>query len=165
MLVLRPFDVSDFAALRSWAPTEDDVYLFAGTRQHWPLTDAILTSWLTAEGVTPWTAHLASAPGTAVGHIELVRTGPTTGRLARVILDPGMRGRGNGRHLVSAAIDAARIAGVNHLSLNVITTNAAAFRTYLSLGFTDAGPNPEHPTMTIMEATLQDAPSVTDGRQ
>lgn len=154
MLVLRPFDVADFPALRSWAPTEDDVYLFAGARRHWPLTDATLTSWLSAEGVTPWTAHLASDPGAAVGHIELVRTGPATGRLARVLLDPAARGHGHGRSLVSAAMEVAREKGVSVLSLNVISANAVAIRTYVSLGFSAVGQNSEHPEMTVMEATL-----------
>ncbi len=153
MLELRAFAPRDFAALRSWAPTADDVRLFAGSAELWPLTDETLAGWATAPDATAWTAEL---DGVAAGHIELVRTGPAIGRLARVLLDPALRGRGLGRALAAAAVEAATAAGVTTLDLNVITGNLAAERTYRSLGFRPLGPNPEHPDMTRMR---RDRPS------
>ncbi|GAB3577575.1 GNAT family protein [Leifsonia lichenia] len=154
MLVLRPFDSTDFPLLRSWAPTSADVYLFAGSARLWPLTDATMTDWLTATDTTAYTAELDAHPRVPVGHIELVSTGRATARIARVLLDPAQRGRGLGRHLVVSAMDAARTAGIHRLALNVVDGNAAAIATYRSLGFVERGPHPEHPDMTVMETRL-----------
>ena len=154
MLVLRDFREGDFDAIRAWAPTPDDVYLFAGSARLWPLDDAVLREWLHAEKVTPWTAVHPDARDTPVGHIELVSTGETTGRLARVLLDPGVRGKGYGRALVAAAVDAAVASGTTTIDLNVISGNVPAIATYRSLGFVALGPNPEHPDMTRMRLRL-----------
>ena len=154
MLVLRPFDSTDFPLMRAWAPTSGDVYLFAGSARHWPLTDATMTSWLTAADATAFTAVLDAEPRVRVGHIELVSTGDHSARIARVLLDPARRGRGFGTQLVAAAMDAARATGVRRLALNVIDGNAAAIATYRSLGFVERGPHPEHPEMTTMETLL-----------
>jgi len=53
---------------------------------------------------------------------------------------PEFRGRGLGKKLMIAAINrASQIAGVEALTLNVVTTNEAARHLYLSLGFTTFG--------------------------
>lgn len=150
MLTLRAFTEGDFEALRSWAPAPDDVYMFAGSSLYWPLTDDQLRKWQRAEGVASWTAVRSDAPEVAVGHIELVRTGPDSARLARVLLDPAVRGKGFGKALVASAIDAAIAAGTRRIDLNVITGNAPAIATYRRLGFRPLGANPEHPDMTRM---------------
>lgn len=154
MLVLRPFDSTDFPLMRAWAPTSGDVYLFAGSARHWPLTDATMTSWLTAPDTRAFTAELDADPRVPIGHIELVSTGEGAARIARVLLDPAQRGRGHGKHLVTAAMDAARATGVRRLALNVVDGNAAAIGTYRSLGFVECGRHPEHPDMTTMETVL-----------
>lgn len=154
MIDLRSFDPADFAILRTWATTPREVYLFAGSERHWPLGDDVLTEWLALPNTTAWTAVLDADQATPIGHIELVRTGPTTGRLARVLLDPAKRGKGYGRALTAAAMAASRAAGVSELELNVITGNAPAVGTYRSLGFQELGANPEHPDMTRMRTIL-----------
>jgi ribosomal protein S18 acetylase RimI-like enzyme len=67
-----------------------------------------------------------------------------------VLLDPASRGKGYGRALVAAAIDAAIAGGTSRIDLNVIAGNLPAIATYRSLGFVVLGPNPEHPDMTRM---------------
>lgn len=162
---LIPFSVDHFDTLCSWAPSRNDVLLFSGDDSNWPLTDGILSRWLHAEGTIAWTGVLKGAPNSPVGHIELVRTGDSSGRLARVILDPQMRGRKLGRALVAAAMDASRAEGVSLLSLNVITGNTAAIQTYVALGFTHRGTNLVHPNMVVMETALTPVPLADQGRQ
>ncbi|HYM33268.1 MAG TPA: GNAT family N-acetyltransferase [Candidatus Cybelea sp.] len=48
---------------------------------------------------------------------------------------PEMRGRGIGRRLLSATIDAARRFGLERIELDVFASNERARRLYLSLGF------------------------------
>jgi ribosomal-protein-alanine N-acetyltransferase len=52
---------------------------------------------------------------------------------------PDARGRGHGRRLMRAVIDAARAAGVRKLFLEHAEANAAAERLYRSLGFAAVG--------------------------
>lgn len=56
---------------------------------------------------------------------------------------PEFRGRGFGRQLMTAAIAQARtVEEVEELRLAVVTTNDAAYKLYLSLGFTEYGVEP-----------------------
>ena len=58
------------------------------------------------------------------------------GYIASMYVAPEQRGRGIGKALVAGAIaQARRIAGLEQLLLAVVTTNTAARRLYLSLGF------------------------------
>ncbi len=67
-----------------------------------------------------------------------------------MLLDPGARGKGYGRALVAAAVDAAVSTGKTTIDLNVIMGNVPAIATYRGLGFVTLGPNREHPDMMRM---------------
>jgi len=79
----------------------------------------------------------------------VLQTSPHSGRLARIVLDPDRRGAGLGRTLVAAVIERAEAIGLRALDLRVYDGNDAAIRTYLALGFTDAGPMPGDPSVRI----------------
>ena len=70
---------------------------------------------------------------TAFGQLFLKETGFL--HLARIIVDPGQRGRGYGKILCRKLIDAAQRQGNAKFSLNVYRENAAAVRLYAALGF------------------------------
>jgi RimJ/RimL family protein N-acetyltransferase len=60
------------------------------------------------------------------------------GRLGMGVLPP-LRGRGVGRRLAEAAIDAARSRGVERVELEVFASNPRAIRLYERLGFAHEG--------------------------
>ncbi|MFG2342113.1 GNAT family N-acetyltransferase [Streptomyces yangpuensis] len=160
--VLRSW-IPDPAALMTWAgpnftwPLDDaqlDAYAAEPGRRAWTAVspDAITddtpdgtpgrTAGPTAGGPgngTPGRTAGGTADGTAdglplrtpLGHISLA-----DGRLGRVLIAPGARGRGLGEHLVSLAVSL----GFDELALpeirlGVWTHNTAALRVYEKLGF------------------------------
>ena len=64
---------------------------------------------------------------------------PAIANVWGVWVDPGVRGRGAGRRLVEAVVDAARAAGLRRLELGVTERAAAAEALYTSLGFRRTG--------------------------
>ena len=54
-------------------------------------------------------------------------------------VDPAASGRGVGRALVQAALDAARANGIRRVTLRVLATNTAARALYEACGFTVEG--------------------------
>ncbi|HEV7753549.1 MAG TPA: GNAT family N-acetyltransferase [Baekduia sp.] len=142
MLALRDFIPADDDALIAWAPTAEALMLFAGSTLAFPLTAAQLHALRDTPHLHTWTAYVGPDADVPVGHAELLRTGSESGRLARIVVDPARRGAGLGRALVAAAIERAEALALRRLSLRVYDGNDAAIRTYLALGFTDAGPLP-----------------------
>jgi len=72
--------------------------------------------------------------GRMVGAVLSVR-GPTGALVADVMVDPGHRGHGVGRRLLTSAVRSMRHAGVDRIYLNVTEGNERALRLYRSLGF------------------------------
>jgi ribosomal-protein-alanine N-acetyltransferase len=149
LLALRDFTAADDDALIAWAPTAEALMLFAGSTLVFPLTSPQLQALRDTPHLYTWTAYVAPDVDVPVGHAELLRTGPASGRLARIVLSPSRRGAGLGRALVAAAIERAEGLGFRELDLRVYDGNDAAIRTYLALGFADAGPMPGDPSVRI----------------
>lgn len=63
--------------------------------------------------------------------------------LARLVVDPAVRGRGVGRALARALADEARRRGFTQVWLRVVAENAAARRAYEAAGFARATPEEE----------------------
>lgn len=70
-----------------------------------------------------------------VGPASQLSTNSHVLTVAGLGVDPGHRGRGAGRALVTAAVARARATGARRLTLRVLSTNAPARRLYESLGF------------------------------
>jgi ribosomal protein S18 acetylase RimI-like enzyme len=153
LLALRDFTPADDEALIAWAATAEALTLFAGATLAFPLTAAQLQALRDTPHLHAWTAYVVPDADVPVGHAEVLRTGPDSGRLARIVLDPARRGTGLGRALVAAAIEHAEALGLRALDLRVYDGNDAAIGTYLALGFTDAGPMPGDPSVRIFTRT------------
>ncbi len=88
--------------------------------------------------------HLVAVDGagTVVGWCDVERHGREgfrhAGRLGIGLL-PEARGRGLGRRLMTAAIDAARARGMERVELEVFASNTRAVALYASLGFVREG--------------------------
>jgi ribosomal protein S18 acetylase RimI-like enzyme len=79
--------------------------------------------------------------------------GPDT-YLEELYVAPAVRGRGIGRALLEAAMDAAREAGAAHIELTTGETDTAARALYKSAGFTNREGGPDGPRMLYYERDL-----------
>ena len=74
--------------------------------------------------------------------------------LGELYVVPEKRGQGLGRALMDAAMDAARAAGAEHMSLVTGETDVAARGLYESKGFTNREGSPDGPVMLYYERDL-----------
>ena len=73
--------------------------------------------------------------GCLMGFGQLIRKSELRLHMARVIIAPDDRYKGNGNHLVGALIDLARKKGCRIITLNVYRRNTPALKLYSALGF------------------------------
>jgi GNAT superfamily N-acetyltransferase len=74
--------------------------------------------------------------------------------LAELYVVPDKRGRGIGRVLMEAVMDAARAEGAGHIELNTSDDDVAARALYEKLGFTNREGRPDGPVMYYYERDL-----------
>ncbi len=78
----------------------------------------------------------------------------TDAHLEELYVAPALRGRGIGRALLSAAMDAARERGATHIDLNTSLDDTAAIGLYETSGFTNREGGPDGPSMVYYEREL-----------
>jgi ribosomal protein S18 acetylase RimI-like enzyme len=83
-----------------------------------------------------------------------VWTGGPEAHLQELYVVPPLRGRGIGRALLEATMDAAREAGATGIDLNTGTTDTVARALYESCGFTNREGSPAGPSMLFYERDL-----------
>ena len=83
--------------------------------------------------------YVAVENGRIVGTAALQVTGPARGEVRKLFLLPEARGRGVGRALLCAVLDAARTRGVQRLTLTTRVRYQRAIRMYEKAGFRLAG--------------------------
>jgi putative acetyltransferase len=105
----------------------------------------------------PNAAFLALVEREHAGCVALVQRDRATGAVQRLYARPAYRGRGAGRALVQAVIEAARERGYDRLVLDTHAQRLqAAYQLYRSLGFADCGPytSVDYACPTYMELVL-----------
>ena len=137
MTDLRPFTDARAALVAGWARTAEEL-------DHWvsrtdaPLDPAVLLGWHREPHIHPFLLEVDGAP---VGYGEVwTDAEEDEAELARIIVDPKLRGRGLGRRLVGALAGEARALGFADVWMRVVPENAPAIACYRAAGFvpTDA---------------------------
>jgi GNAT superfamily N-acetyltransferase len=146
---LRASTPADDAVQATWVSSAEEVERFAGRSLTFPITTEQLQAHRDDPAITALVAFVEPDVAMPVGRLDVVRTGPSEGRLSRVLVDPGRRGQGLARHIVASAIGLAREAGLSTLELHVFTDNAPALRVYERVGFVVAGPAPKDPDRQV----------------
>lgn len=108
--------------------------------------DVLLTKTLAGlEKVIPPKGYtfVAEEAGHILGMAFVRDSGPDAMEIKRLYVPPAGRGRGIGKSLVGAAIDAARDRGATALRLDTTANLEAAIALYKALGFEERPPYPE----------------------
>ena len=122
-------DQTGVATLRRTA--DDDVELIAGWH---PMPPAEVLEWWQPDYVHPWL--MLDAEGGPVAYGELwIDDDEDEVELARLIVDPHLRGRGLGKQLTRALMSKAADTGLATTMLRVVPDNAVAIGCYLACGF------------------------------
>ena len=130
-MTLRPFDPAHAATVSSWARTDAEVRAWCAWTQA-PVAPEAVAAWGREEGVR---AYALAEEGRPVAYGELwVDPEEQEVELARLIVDPGHRGRGVGR-LLAARLAAQARSVYPRVHLRVQPDNAVAQRCYAAAGF------------------------------
>ena len=144
MVELEAFGRGDFDRLIGWVGSAEDLMQWAGPIFRWPLDQAQLERYLApAEAAEPSRRiYRAVDAGEVVGHVELnaIERAHRSATLSRVLVRPGLRGRGTGaamvRRLLAVAFDEMHL---HRVDLFVFDFNASAIACYEGLGFRHEG--------------------------
>ena len=156
--MLRPATLSDLDDVASWITGKRDCELWAGWRVSFPIDRTGLPSAIDFAGTNAF-ALVDGDQLVAFG--QLISKQSRRGHLARLIVNPSLRGKGHGEALVRGLLEKARAEAFEPASLNVDESNLRAVTLYLKLGFQDAMRPPDEPESSgtrYMESRLAPQP-------
>jgi len=144
-LRFQPFDETGIPHLLKWLDSPEMLAQWSGARFRYPLTEEQLKHYVSeierkAETVRAY--QVVDDQGNPVGHVELNHIDKEHGcaRISRVLVAPGVRGKGLGQRVMREAL---RIGfeelKLHRLELFVFDFNHAAIRLYEKLGFVKEG--------------------------
>ena len=136
-LRLYPFAAGSAGVVGGWARTNEEVIMWCGHRVA-PVPAEQIGAWAREDGVEQFGLYRDER---LVAYGELwVDDGEAEVELARLIVDPGERGQGLGRHLVTELAGLAR-SRYSRVFLRVHPANIAAQRCYAAAGFRPVEPH------------------------
>jgi ribosomal protein S18 acetylase RimI-like enzyme len=132
---LREFSDGYGVVVAGWARDANEVALLCG-RVEYPFPEELTGSWRkVADDIR---SYLLFDGDQAVGYGEVwLDDEEDEAELARIIVDPAVRGKGIGLELVRALLGPALAAGYSDVFLRVRPENTVAIRTYQRVGFVD----------------------------
>ena len=141
---LTRFQRGGVSELLSWIGTEAELVQWAGSSLAWPLRAEEFERHLQAADLDPPTLYPFGLyeRGRIVGYCELSdhRRRANAAMLSRVIICPGVRGRGWGQDMVRHALTFGfEQLGLHRLGLGVFDFNKAAIKCYANVGFIHEG--------------------------
>jgi ribosomal protein S18 acetylase RimI-like enzyme len=133
---------ADIEVLKSWFPDQASSYFWGGPGLRYPFTHQSFLEDIQWEKMPSYS--LQDDDGSFAGFGQYYEK---AGRchLARLVMSPGLRGKGQGRWFIARLMDIGmKDLGVNACSLFVLKNNDRALRCYASLGFRQTPYPPEH---------------------
>ena len=152
--MLRAATLADLQVVSTWVTTKAECVLWAGWRVEFPFTTPTLAAAIDFAhhgGVVLMEQHALVAFG------QIVAKAARRAHFARIIVEPGHRGRGLGERLMHGLLERAARAGHRRASLNVDPSNGVAIGLYQKLGFMEAerpGDEPDPHGSRYMERGL-----------
>lgn len=133
-MILRAAEKSDLSKVLSWITSERELRLWAGPKVRYPVGPE--SAWSDMEASESNACTFVDAEDVIVGFGQILPRDDNALHLARLIIDPELRGQGIGRELCIALMKTgASKHHAKYFTLNVYETNEAATRLYQSLGF------------------------------
>jgi ribosomal protein S18 acetylase RimI-like enzyme len=137
---LRVATTDDLSIVTAWLTSDQETDLWSGGPVRFPI---VLEDCLTAIGWDDFANWTLLDRGRVAGFGQIIGKPNARKHLARIIVDPAVRGHGLGRQLVAGLMTEARRDQARCFSLNVHPTNSRAIALYASLGFAPAAdPDP-----------------------
>ncbi|HEX2424839.1 MAG TPA: GNAT family N-acetyltransferase [Actinomycetota bacterium] len=136
---LVPFDRSNATTVLSWARTAEEREAWASIRGKADVS--IFDRWHADDGVHPFAFLVGDR---LLGYGEVWEDPDEhESELARLIVDPKMRGRGVGRRMVELLSERARALGYDDVWVRVVPSNDPAIKAYSAAGFVRTTPEDE----------------------
>lgn len=129
---LRNATTTDLKAVISWIADGEDCRTWAGPVVRFPMTIRSLKADI---GFEKDNAYCLDQVGCLLGFGQLIRKGEFRLHMARVIIDPQARNKGNGKYWVHVLMDLAWQKECRSISLNVYRQNTPAVKLYTAAGF------------------------------
>ena len=152
-MILRVATLSDLHGVASWISSPHDCERWAGWRVSFPIDREQL---LQAIEFSDDNSFCLLHDGAVVAFGQIIGK-KHRAHLARLIVEPSVRGRGYGRLLVQGLLQRVRQGTIDRVSLNVHASNVRAVSLYLALGFRDVprpSDEPEWAGVRYMERSI-----------
>lgn len=135
-MTLQAAKAADLSTVLNWLTSEQECRLWAGPNVRYPATPA--SAWAEMEASEQNAYALVDAEGVIMGFGQILLREGGVVHLARLMVDPALRGQGMGRALCLALMKqgASQHYAIT-FTLNVYKSNKAAFHLYQSLGFVE----------------------------
>ncbi|WP_192497292.1 N-acetyltransferase [Halospina sp. K52047b] len=131
---VRAAQQSDLLTVLGWVNGEHECLMWAGPNIRYPATPE--TAWRDMEAFDENAYVLVDPASKVVGFGQVLSRGGNALHLARLIVEPRLRGQGVGRDLCAALVDIGYASQpAEYFTLNVYESNRAAVRLYQALGF------------------------------
>ncbi|MFE7077168.1 GNAT family N-acetyltransferase [Streptomyces sp. NPDC057620] len=127
-----PFDPHHASLVASWPATPTEALMWCGARE-FPVTQRTVSAWQREPDVTAYALVEDERP-IAYGELWSDMEEDEV-ELARIIVAPGVRGRGLGRMLVRGLLAEALQTGLSEVCMRVHPRNTPALRCYRGAGF------------------------------
>jgi RimJ/RimL family protein N-acetyltransferase len=132
-LVLRRPTEAEAGVIGGWSSSAKETLKWCSSKEH-PVSSERVVSWWQPADVEAYVA--VGTTGALLGYGELwLDPEEDEVELARLIVDPAVRGQGVGRTLVAGLVDLAMTTGLAAVILRVSPRNPAAVRCYQACGF------------------------------
>lgn len=133
--MLRPAQLADLQTVTSWVQTPRDCEIWAGSGHYFPFDLATLPQ---AFAMNESNTFVFVEGNQVVAFGQVFGREESRAHLARIVVNPALRGKGMGRAFVESLIEKARLEGFTRVSLNVDDLNPVALPLYQKLGFQKA---------------------------